>query len=370
MAGYGQSKSVLARPAQGATMCLVHFCLAPACLVFFLSGCASFTHGYTTRHYQGHLLSVMADTGLQRLGIERAYDETIDAYVSENGLPDYIYVADRKNVQLVYVGKQRVASFHRPSMQVRSVVTVADGLPASLGDSLTPQRAATEADSKAQVSEKPTPGIEPPGEDFSFGSCFAVSPIGHVITSNHVVRGASTIIIKFQGKDPLVAVVTKGDPINDIALLHVDSHTPDYLSFDSANIAHLGERVFTLGFPAPGLLGFEPKYAEGVLSSKSGPQDAPNLMQISMPLQPGNSGGPVINSVGRVIGIVTASAAVENFYEATGSIPQNVNWAVKSEYIIPLLDETPPLLYHDVDAVVRAETAVCLVISRRQEPKP
>jgi len=104
------------------------------------------------------------------------------------------------------------------------------------------------------------------------------------------------------------------------------------LNFASPGAADIGDDVFTLGFPISDILGKEVKYSEGVINSLSGIQGDATFFQISVPIQPGNSGGPLVNQAGDVVGIVTATAAVEEFYKATGSLPQNVNWAVKAAY--------------------------------------
>ena len=77
------------------------------------------------------------------------------------------------------------------------------------------------------------------------------------------------------------------------------------------------------------ILGKEVKYTDGSISSLSGIQGDATFFQISVPVQPGNSGGSLVNQDGNGVGVVTAVAAVAEFYRATGSLPQNVNWAVK-----------------------------------------
>ena len=101
--------------------------------------------------------------------------------------------------------------------------------------------------------------------------------------------------------------------------------------------AKLGDKVFTIGFPQPDLLGVRPKYSEGVIAALTGLEDDATRMQVSIPIQPGNSGGPVVDTHGHVVGIVAASAAVGIFLKYTGTLPQSVNWAVKADYALPLL---------------------------------
>jgi serine protease Do len=94
----------------------------------------------------------------------------------------------------------------------------------------------------------------------------------------------------------------------------------------------LGEELYTLGFPLGDLLGAGHKVATGVLSSATGIEDDPRLFQISVPTQPGNSGGPVLNERGEVVGILASTLSVDYLYRKQGHIPQNVNFAIKSDY--------------------------------------
>ena len=109
------------------------------------------------------------------------------------------------------------------------------------------------------------------------------------------------------------------------------------MNFANPGAADIGDAVFTLGFPTPDILGKEVKYSEGVINSLSGLQGDSTYFQISVPIQPSNSGGPLVNQDGDVVGIVTSTAAVEFFYKTTGAFPQNVNWAVKGAYTSLLL---------------------------------
>ena len=88
------------------------------------------------------------------------------------------------------------------------------------------------------------------------------------------------------------------------------------------------------------ILGKEVKYTDGSISSLSGLQGDATFFQINVPIQPGNSGGPLVNADGDVVGVVTATAAVEAFYKSVGAMPQNVNWAVKGAYASLLLPPT------------------------------
>jgi len=105
----------------------------------------------------------------------------------------------------------------------------------------------------------------------------------------------------------------------------------------------MGDKVFTIGYPAHVLMGNNPKYTEGVVNATSGLQDDPTVFQISVQIQPGNSGGPLFNSIGEVIGITQSSLDPKVAIGTFGTLPQNVNYAIKSSYIstlLPMLPET------------------------------
>ena len=199
----------------------------------------------------------------------------------------------------------------------------------------------------------------------SLGTCFVASPDGIVITSQHVVDGKSEVRIRLAGGSEYSAKILHASRSNDIAILRIPISGSAYLPLAKPRSARAGDIVFTVGFPSSSVLGIQPKFTEGSISAMSGLMDEPTYMQVSIPIQPGNSGGPVVNQQGEVVGIVAATAAVESFYRATGSLPQNVNWAVKAEYAQLLFDQ-PPKLSTISDrrmAIDRTQDAICRVLA-------
>jgi len=198
------------------------------------------------------------------------------------------------------------------------------------------------------------------------GTAFAVADGNWFLTAYHVVGDAESVVLKCGDLDPAEAKVYKIDPANDIALLKADVRTPAALSLAPDGAAAVGGHVFTMGFPNPELLGVQPKYTEGVISSLTGMRDYSNVMQITVPIQPGNSGGPLVDESGNVVGIITSSAAVRRFYATTGAFPQNVNWAVRAEYARPMLAgiAQPPRKGLSRDqAIQNAGSSLCLVFT-------
>jgi S1-C subfamily serine protease len=151
----------------------------------------------------------------------------------------------------------------------------------------------------------------------------------------------------------------------DIGVLRLVANRPlRHLSVAASSDApQLGGTVFTIGFPATNVLGRDPKYSEGTISGLSGLNGDASFYQVSVPIQPGNSGGPLVDDKGRVVGVVLSTASAPAFLKATGTLPQNVNWAVKSTFLAPLLPTTstlPPAATRQ-DAIRRVTEATCFI---------
>jgi S1-C subfamily serine protease len=171
------------------------------------------------------------------------------------------------------------------------------------------------------------------------GTGFFVTEDGHLITNFHVVSGATSWMVKTrQGKFP--ARVVKSDEKNDLALLKVIGTFPA-LPVGNSKEAKLGDPVFTIGFPNLDVQGVEPKLTRGDINSMAGIKDDPRHFQISVPVQPGNSGGPLVDAGGNVVGVVTMRLGDWRTLKLTGALPQNVNYAVKSSHVRELLDAVP-----------------------------
>jgi len=197
------------------------------------------------------------------------------------------------------------------------------------------------------------------------GSCFAVNENGTLLTVYHVVQDSESILVHLADGTVTEARLQTFNAKRDLAILHIDPRTPDFLPLAPTDSVYVGERVFTMGHPAPDILGQEPKFTDGSVSALSGPEDEEGLLQISVPIQPGNSGGPLVNERGEVVGIVTSTAAVEAFLSKTGALPQNVNWAVNVDYARRLFD-SPSAESGAVsrkDAVEMVRRALCMVES-------
>jgi len=181
------------------------------------------------------------------------------------------------------------------------------------------------------------------------GTAFLLSRSGLVATNWHVVGEGKNFSVAFPGWTGTVsAEVVIKDVVNDLAILRLTNSAklattcPDLpFQLTSSNGVKLGERVTTIGYPLTSMLGSSPKFAEGVVSSKSGVQDDPRSLQISAQVQPGSSGSPLFDSDGNVVGIIVATLDAATAYRLSSAIPQNVNYAIKADYLLSLVSMLP-----------------------------
>jgi len=137
------------------------------------------------------------------------------------------------------------------------------------------------------------------------GSGFFVTSSGYIVTNSHVIDGGGEFKI-VTANGTLNARLIKCDPATDLALLKVEG-TFAACKLSRRRIEKLGTEIFTLGFPQPGLQGFSPKVTKGVVSGTDGFMGDIRLYQIDASIQPGNSGGPLLDNNGCVVGVIVAS---------------------------------------------------------------
>jgi S1-C subfamily serine protease len=186
-----------------------------------------------------------------------------------------------------------------------------------------------------------------------------------VLTAYHVVEDGKTIKVRCQGYELVTATLGERSRVTDLAVLQLPLSNTPYLTLADVRSAKSGDSVFAIGFPAALALGSEPKFSEGSIGALSGSGREALHLLTSIPIQPGSSGSPLLAPDGSVVGIVTATTEPIQFVQATGALPQNLNWAVKAEYARPLYDQpTPrPPAGSRREAIQRASQAVCLVLA-------
>lgn len=184
----------------------------------------------------------------------------------------------------------------------------------------------------------------PKGEDaaeskyFASGTGFFIDAKGYLVTNNHVIENAKGIdvLITMSGKTHTYqAKSVIVDKTNDLAILKIVD--PDFVKLSTipytlgAGTKDVGTSVFAMGYPQSSLLGDEIKVTDGIVSSKTGYQGDVTTYQISAPIQPGNSGGPLFDKNGIVIGVT--SAGVKEL--------DNVGYAIKISYVKNLIEASP-----------------------------
>ena len=171
------------------------------------------------------------------------------------------------------------------------------------------------------------------------GSGFFITEDGYLITNQHVAAGAAQVQLVTAG-GTISAKVIKLDEANDLALLRAEGKFA-ILPIATSRQVKLGGTVATIGFPNIDLQGFAPKFARGEIGSLSGPEDDARFFQISVPVQPGNSGGALVDDHGNVVGVVCGKLSAKAAFSTSGQLPENVNYAVKSSFLLGFLESVP-----------------------------
>ncbi|RXT48721.1 S1C family serine protease [Bradyrhizobium betae] len=174
------------------------------------------------------------------------------------------------------------------------------------------------------------------------GTGFVVSGNGHIVTNNHVIDGCvGDIKGNLTGEAAMVLRVVSSDANNDLALLQAPSTTTfkDFARIRDRAIRS-GDSVIAIGFPFHGLLTSDFTVTTGIASSLSGMRNDTRFLQISAPVQPGNSGGPLFDTTGQIVGVVTAKIPALRIAAATGDIPENINFAIKTGALRDFLDNS------------------------------
>lgn len=171
----------------------------------------------------------------------------------------------------------------------------------------------------------------------SSGTGVIVSHAGHIVTNRHVVENCKNIYArKISGISYATQLIAKSNT-DDIALLKLPDSASSALIFIGPGIRQ-GANIFAYGFPLSGALASTGNFTTGNITALAGLRDDSRYLQISAPVQPGNSGGPLLDGAGNLIGIVTSKLNAKLVANHTGDIPQNVNFALKASIVANFLD--------------------------------
>jgi S1-C subfamily serine protease len=188
------------------------------------------------------------------------------------------------------------------------------------------------------------------------GTGFIVSSSGHIVTNNHVIDGCvGDIHGNLAGESEVVLRVVAADELNDLALLKATKSYNEMARIRAAAI-HSGDTVIAIGYPFHGLLTSDFTVTTGIVSSLSGLLNDTRYLQISAAVQSGNSGGPLLDTSGNVVGVVAAKLNALKIARATGDLPENINFAIKTGVVRDFLDNSA-VPYQTADSVQEKKTA-------------
>lgn len=186
----------------------------------------------------------------------------------------------------------------------------------------------------------PAASAESPKASEISGTGFVINAAGNILTNNHVIAGCvGDVHGSFSGEAPVTLRVVSKDEKNDLALLQASGPVKDVVAIRGPAI-HAGDPVTVIGYPYHGLLTSDFTVSTGIVNSLSGLANDTRYLQISAPVQPGNSGGPLLDSSGRLVGVVAAKINALRIAKLTGDIPENINFAVKIGTVKDFLDNS------------------------------
>lgn len=191
----------------------------------------------------------------------------------------------------------------------------------------------------ARPASRETPLATPNAQSrqVSTGTGFLVAN-DRVMTNHHVIDGCNRVILRTPSGHWLAAAPpARMDAALDVAVLNVPGLVGPALAFRTGPVVRRGEGVVAYGFPLAGLLSSDPKLTRGEVNGLRGIGDNPNQYQISAEVQPGNSGGPLVDMQGNLVGVVVSKLNAQAVSRRTGDIAQNVNFAVQGQAALAFL---------------------------------
>ncbi|MDR2578345.1 MAG: serine protease [Chitinispirillales bacterium] len=198
------------------------------------------------------------------------------------------------------------------------------------------------------------------------GTGFFINKNGVIVTCAHVIDGADKVTVRIDGIEHPALVLAK-NATTDLALLKIDYRNRFHFGVTNfSNTVNLGDRVYVMGFPMSEILSSDIRLTDGIVSARSGIEGNPIYFQISAPVQPGNSGGPILSRRFNVIGVAAHQLGDMAALNSSGQLPQNVNFGVKSDYIRALLGNIAPGR-GNVKNIDNATRATVQIISYSQE---
>jgi hypothetical protein len=213
-------------------------------------------------------------------------------------------------------------------------------------------------------------------ESVSYGTGFFVHPDGFLLTNQHVIEDADEVFVITSEAKKLPARVVKADAYKDLALVKVDISGAPHLALGRSADVNVLDPVIAVGFPYADKIGAELSAYDGKINAirESGPIP---MLQIDANVNPGNSGGPVLNDRGEVVGIVVGKVKAVATFLKDGELPERINYAIPIDECKGVLSAAYPMGYPESNSTQKfepsaifgnAKPAVVLVINKHFEP--
>lgn len=207
-----------------------------------------------------------------------------------------------------------------------------------------------------------TPNTRPEPPTASSGTGFFVNKAGYILTNAHVVEKCRSYEVTPSGRESVSAKLIAKDATNDLALIKAEVE-PEAIALIRSN-AKLGESIAVFGYPLADVLSRNGNFTLGNITALAGLGDDSNQLQISAPVQQGNSGGPLVDQHGNLVGVIRAKLNAVKMASVSGDVPQNVNFAIKASVAINFMasngvsyTEASPESIAALDPVMLAEKA-------------
>jgi len=184
----------------------------------------------------------------------------------------------------------------------------------------------------AQTASTPSPTLA------ATASGFVVSSSGDILTAAHALSGCREVRAGSPGASPNAAHVVALDSSNDLGLVKLKAAGSQAATFRDGRGVRQGDSVVAFGFPLHTLLASGANLTTGTISSLAGPGRDSRYLQVTAPVQPGNSGGPLLDEHGNVVGVIVSKLDAIKVARVTGDIPQNVNFALNASVARSFLD--------------------------------
>jgi len=209
----------------------------------------------------------------------------------------------------------------------------------------------------------------------TLGAGIVANRDGAIITNHHVVSGCAAITVLDDEKKRHPATLIASDLRNDLALLRTKGSFGTAATFRDGKAVEAGESVTVVGYPLAAILGTDPNVNFGYVTALAGPHGDSAWFQVTAPIHKGNSGGPVLDPSGRVIGVVTAKLNARAVEKRTGDLPQNIGFAVQGEIAQLFLERNAVAFERDAGGekldnteVAAIGRAITVLVACRKQP--